>query len=70
MFHVFTFTKAVEEGEEVLTMAYTTEGAENMDVWAPMRDGWHFSTITTMPKLNESYDSLKELWKRNVVKEE
>ena len=56
--HIFSFTK----GDDTLTMAYTTEGVAAMDTLAPLNDGWHYDSIIDIPKLDESYDSVKTLW--------
>ena len=58
MIHVFTFVK----GDETLSMAYTSEGVMTMDTMAPIEDGWDYDSITDIPMLDESYDSIKTLW--------
>ena len=58
MIHIITFVK----GNETLSMAYTTEGLMAMDTMAPIADGWQYDSITDIPMLDESYDSIKTLW--------
>ena len=58
MIHIITFVK----GNETLSMAYTTEGLMAMDTMAPIFDGWQYDSVTDIPMLDESYDSIKTLW--------
>jgi hypothetical protein len=63
MIHVFTFVK----GDETLSMAYTTEGVMTGDTMAPIEDGWDYDSITDIPMLDESYDSIKTLWAKGTM---
>ena len=64
MFHVYTFTK----GNETLTMVYTKYAIKDgrIDPMAPIGDGWKYDSNVDIPKIDESYDSIKELWTRNI----